>query len=34
MKDFFIAISVLLGAMLTIVGIDAYVFFNEVASRR
>lgn len=34
MKDFYLAIIALLGAMLIIVGIDAYIFFSEVASRK
>jgi hypothetical protein len=34
MKDFVYAIAAILGAILVVVGIDAYIFFSEVASRQ
>jgi hypothetical protein len=34
MKDFTYAIGAILGAILVVVGIDAYIFFREVASRQ
>jgi hypothetical protein len=33
MRDFYYAISAVLGAMLVVIGIDAYIFLREVASR-
>jgi hypothetical protein len=34
MEDFNYAIAAILGAMLVVISIDAYVFFMEVASRQ
>lgn len=34
MDEFVYAIAAILGAMLIVVGIDAYLFFTEVASRQ
>jgi hypothetical protein len=33
MRDFYYAIAALLGAMLVVIGLDAYIFFSEVAKR-
>ena len=33
MRDFYYAIGALLGAMLVVISIDAYIFLREVASR-
>ena len=33
MRDFYYAIGALLGAMLVVISIDAYIFLHEVASR-
>ena len=33
MRDFYYAIAALLGAMLVVISIDAYIFLREVASR-
>ena len=33
MNQFVYAIAAILGAMVVVVGIDAYIFFSEVASR-
>jgi hypothetical protein len=34
MDEFVYAIAAILGAMLIVVGVDAYLFFTEVASRQ
>lgn len=34
MQDFTYAIAAILGAMLLVIGIDAYIFFSEVAARQ
>ena len=34
MDEFVYAIAAVLGAMLIVVGVDAYLFFTEVASRQ
>lgn len=34
MNEFVYAIAAILGAMLIVVGVDAYLFFTEVASRQ
>jgi hypothetical protein len=34
MDDFNYAIAAILGAMLVVVSMDAYIFFTEVASRQ
>lgn len=33
MRDFYYAIGAVLGAMLVVISIDAYIFLREVASR-
>jgi hypothetical protein len=33
MRDFYYAIAALLGTMLVVISIDAYIFLREVASR-
>lgn len=33
MRDFYYAIGAVLGAMLIVISIDAYIFLREVASR-
>jgi hypothetical protein len=33
MKEFYYGIAAVLGAMLVVISIDAYIFFSEVASR-
>jgi len=34
MNEFVYPIAAILGAMLVVVGIDAYIFFSEVVSRQ